>query len=153
MELTPNWEFVADAVMGGVSTGEVRNDPEGTRLTGRVSLDNNGGFVQMAFNLADGAAVDVSAWDGLEIDVCGNGEVYDMRLRTDQLKRPWESYRASFLAEPEWRCLRLPFSGFHPHRTEIPLDLKRLRRIGVLAIGRAFDADVTVRAVRFYRSN
>jgi len=32
----------------------------------------------------------------------------------------------------------------------VPLDLSRLRRIGIVAIGRAFRADVAVGGVRFY---
>ena len=55
LELNPEWEFVADAVMGGVSTGSISSEIvancRATRLKGDVSLDNNGGFVQMAFNI------------------------------------------------------------------------------------------------------
>ena len=44
------WEFIADRVMGGISYGEVRfSDDLGGHvmtLSGTVSTDNNGGFIQ-----------------------------------------------------------------------------------------------------------
>ena len=44
------WQFIADTVMGGVSTGQVEFfQGEGNayaHMTGRVSTKNNGGFIQ-----------------------------------------------------------------------------------------------------------
>ncbi len=155
MELTPKWEYVADTVMGGVSTGQIAHETvdgrKATRLTGAVSLDNNGGFVQMAFDLkADGSTFDASPFTGIEFEVRGNDESYDLRLRTDQLRRPWHSFRTEIFATPEWQTLRIPFTAFEPHRTDVTFDPARLRRIGILAIGRVFDADVAVAGIRFY---
>ncbi len=43
------WEFIADTVMGGVSTGNVQflsKDGQGfLKLSGKVSTENNGGFI------------------------------------------------------------------------------------------------------------
>ncbi|MEP5729746.1 MAG: CIA30 family protein [Sulfitobacter sp.] len=155
MILTPNWEYVADQVMGGVSTGQITARKDGnssvTRLTGDVSLENNGGFVQMAFDLLPGGATfDASQFSGIEIVVRGNGETYDLRLRTDQLARPWHSYRTEFVAPKDWHTLRMPFESFAPHRTDVVFDQTRLRRIGVLAIGRTFRADISVARISFY---
>ena len=122
------------------------------RLRGSVSLENNGGFVQIALNLTpDGSSIDAREWRGIEIDVFGNGETYGLHLRTDDVSRPWQSYRQSFTAGAQWRTVRLPFDGFEPHRIETPLDVSRLRRIGLVAIGRVFEADLAVAGVRFYR--
>ncbi len=152
MRLDLDWEFVADTVMGGVSDGRVELTEEGARLTGNVSLENNGGFVQMAADFQPGRALfDASAFDGVEITVRGNGEVYDLRLRTDALTRPWQSFRTSFPTTDDWVTLRLPFPDFDPHRTEARFDPARLRRVGVLAIGRRFQADVTLRAFGFFQ--
>lgn len=155
MKLDPRWEYVSDQVMGGVSRGQITysaadGDPV-CRLTGAVSLENNGGFVQMAFDLAEGgASVDASGWTGLELELRGNGEVYDLRLRTAQLTRPWQSFRTSFVAPQEWAVLHFPFDTFEPHRTDAPFDATALRRVGILGIGRRFTADVSVRSVAFY---
>jgi len=155
MDLTPNWEYVADTVMGGVSRGRITpatiDGRAAMRLTGKVSLDNNGGFIQMAFDLNGGAPIDASDWSGIELDTYGNNEPYELRLRTTDLRRPWQSYRAEFTAAPRWETHRLPFSAFTPHRIDIPFNPAKLRRIGVLAIGRAFDAEIAVAGLRFLR--
>ena len=156
MELSPNWEYVSDRVMGGVSSGDLQIDTvdgrRGTRLRGQVSLDNNGGFVQMAFDLAeDGATFDASEWAGIAFDVVGNGEQYEVRLRTTALSRPWQSFRAPFEAKGHWRRVQIPFNRFEAHRTDATFDPSQLKRVGVLAIGRVFDADITIAGVRFYK--
>ncbi|MGJ8627850.1 MAG: CIA30 family protein [Sulfitobacter sp.] len=156
VNLEPNWEFVVDTVMGGVSTGTLRHEDiagrPAARLTGQVSLENNGGFVQMAFDLRPGGgALDASDFTGLEIDVYGNGEVYDLRLRTTALTRPWQSFRMGFTAPPAWTTLRIPFADIEPNKTDADFDLADLRRIGILGYGRAFSVDIAVSAIRFYR--
>jgi hypothetical protein len=150
-----SWQLVTDRVMGGVSDGTlVRETVSGRpalRMRGDVSLQNNGGFVQMALDLApDGGVVDASAWAGIELDVIGNDEDYGIHLRTDAVERPWQSYRQSFRAGASWRTVQLAFVDFVPHRIDVPLDVHRLRRIGLVAIGRAFTADLAVGGVRFF---
>ena len=152
IELTPSWEFVADTVMGGVSSGQISTEEVSgrvaTRLTGDVSLENNGGFVQMAFDInEDGSAFDASGFGAIELDVIGNGETYDLRLRTTDLTRPWQSYRAAFTASPTWTSVTIPFSDFVLHKTDAPFDPRGLKRIGILGIGRVFSANVAVSSV------
>ena len=150
-----SWQLFTDQVMGGVSTGTMSREVVGGRLAirmrGDVRLENNGGFVQMALDLSpDSGVVDASAWSGIEIDLYGDDQDYGMHLRTSDLMRPWQSYRQSFRALPKWQTIRLPFAGFSAHRTEIPLDLRRLRRLGLAAIGRAFSADLAIGGLRFF---
>lgn len=151
MELSPRWEYVADDVMGGVSAGQavraVIAGRDAMRVTGEVSTQNNGGFIQIASDMR----MDASGWTGLEIDVIGNGETYDLRLRTDQMTRPWQSFRTSFVASESWRSIKLPFAAFEAHRIDVAFDPAQLRRVGVLAIGREFSADVAIAGLRLYR--
>ena len=100
--------------MGGLSRGSAtQTEIDGKvaiRLTGEVSLKNNGGFIQIAFDLENsGQTFDASFWTGIKLNVFGNNEVYDIRLRTDQIVRPWQSFRKEFLAKKEWTSIRLPF--------------------------------------------
>jgi|GEM_PF-3054151 len=93
----------SDGVMGGMSDGaltsETINGREATRLRGRVSTENNGGFIQMTFDInASGAPYDARRWSGIELDVLGNNEAYETRLRTSDLDKPWQSFRFEFLA-------------------------------------------------------
>ena len=154
--LGTGWRGVSDQVMGGISQESVSLDSiDGRRclrLTGEVRLENDGGFIQMALDLAEtGALFDASAYRGLRLLVTGNGETYGAHLRTADLDRPWQSYRANFVAPPAWTQVDLPFRDFAPYRTDLPLDLRRLRRLGLVAIGRAFHADLAVAEVAFYR--
>ncbi len=148
------WELVTDRVMGGVSEGTMVRAAVAGRpailMRGEVRLENNGGFVQIALDLSpDGGAVDANAWSGVELDVFGDGAEYGVHLRTDGLARPWQAYRARFTAEAEWRTVRMPFGAFVPYRTDVPFDARRLRRIGLVAIGRAFSARLALGGLRF----
>ena len=87
---------------------------------------------------------------GIQLDVFGNNQTYNLHLRTSDIQRPWESYRQGFAAPSSWTTVELPFSDFVPHRTERPLNIARLRRIGIVAIGREFTADISIADIRFY---
>lgn len=142
--------------MGGVSVGALTVESVAGRralcMRGKVSLANDGGFVQMSLDLVPGGgAFDARGWTGVELDVHGNDETYGLHLRTVDLLRPWQSYRQTFVAVPRWTTIRLPFAGFTPHRVTTALDTGRLRRIGLAAIGRAFTADLALAGLCLYR--
>ena len=148
--MTPDWQFVSDRVMGGVSAGAIARETvagrDATVLRGTVSLENNGGFIQMATDVPPppGDAT------GIEIEVLGDGGHYELRLRTDALTRPWQSYRFAFEAPPEWQTLRIGFESFSAHRTDAPFEPDRIRRIGMLSIGEPRRAKVAVAALRYF---
>jgi hypothetical protein len=155
-DLGTRWRGVSDQVMGGVSKTSVSHVVLGgrpcIRLTGDVRLENSGGFIQAALDLThQGGTVDASDCTGLRIVARGNGEKYSVHLRTPDNVRPWQSYRSHFTAGPDWKTLDLPFEAFEPYRLKVPLDLTRFRRIGLVAIGRAFYADLAVSRLAFYR--
>lgn len=148
------WRLVTDQVMGGRSAGDLQVDDylgrACLRLSGAVSTANNGGFVQAVLSLAGGRRFDASGYQGIQLIVAGNAEAYNLHLRTSDLWLPWQSYRASFKAEPEWREIRIPFTAFAPYRTGSEFDPRRLQRIGLVAIGREFAADLCLAELRFY---
>ncbi len=155
-KLGTRWRGVSDQVMGGISEASVSHGViDGRpclRLTGDVRLENDGGFIQAALDLTSpGETLDASGFTGVRIIVRGNGEKYSVHLRTPDNVRPWQSYRAHFTAGPDWETIDLPFETFVPYRLEAPLDKTRLRRIGLVAIGRAFYADLAVSELAFYR--
>ena len=151
-----DWRLVTDTVMGGVSNGQLTvEEIDGRpclRLRGEVRTENNGGFIQAALDLETSRVRDASAFDGVVIDVYGNGETYSLHLRQDGLWLPWQAFRASFTASPEWQTHYLPFAQFQPHKTSASLKRDRLKRIGVVAIGRAFSADLCVGRIGYYRA-
>ena len=142
--------------MGGISKATMSRETIAGKsalcLRGDVRLENNGGFVQMSLDLLpDGTAVNASGWTGLEVDVLGNNENYAINLRTVGLTRPWQSYRYEFIAPARWNTIRLPFHDFIQSRTDLALDISQLKRIGVIAIGRSFHANIAIGSIRFFR--
>jgi hypothetical protein len=149
------WRGVSDQVMGGVSNVRVEHDDANgqsfLRLRGDVRLENNGGFVQAALDLETPCGLlDASTYRGLRVTVRGNNEQYSLHLRTPDATRPWQSYRAHFTAGARWQTFDMPFAAFEPYRLDSPLDTQRLKRIGLVAIGRAFSADLMVSSIRLY---
>jgi len=153
--LGTQWRLVTDGVMGGVSSGTLRLDRQEGRdclhLQGEVSLENNGGFIQAALELAQSGVLDATGYNGVELDVYGNGEAYNVHLKTSRVWLPWQHYRASFMAEPGWHTVRVPFAAFEGYRIGAAFDPARLERIGIVAYGRAFTADLCIGRVAFYR--
>jgi hypothetical protein len=152
--LGPEWRLFTDTVMGGVSTGNIavdnHNGKNCLRLRGNVSTDNNGGFVQMALSLSEQGIFNASDYNGLEFEISGNNESYNLHLRTDGLWFPWQSYRASFNATPDWQTVRIPFTDLEAYKTSQDFRREKLKRIGLLGIGRDFQADLCLASIRFY---
>lgn len=152
--LGDEWRLITDQVMGGVSNGSLSLDSylgrDCLRIKGQVSTRNNGGFVQIALDLMVDKAFAASDFEGIMLDVAGNNEQYNLHLRTSNLWFPWQSYRASFTASNEWQTIKIPFSQITPYRTTDTFRKNKIERIGLVAIGRQFDADLCVGAVTFY---
>jgi hypothetical protein len=153
--LGSTWRLVTDEVMGGVSSGTMTLNTIEQRdclsLTGDIRLENSGGFIQVALDLEDTVAADGSAYSGVLLEVYGNGEEYNVHLRTGDVWLPWQAYRASFTAPPRWQTVRLPFARFTGYRIGSSLDLKHLERIGLVAIGRTFAAELCVAKLALYQ--
>ena len=149
------WRLVTDNVMGGISQGRLIadsvSDRQCLRMQGDVKLENNGGFVQMALNLTEDKLDDIASYTGLVLEAYGNGESYNIHLRTSNLWLPWQSYRFSFIAPAVWKTFYVPFTDFTPYRTSKKLKLEKIERIGVVAIGREFTADLCIGKIGLYR--
>jgi len=152
--LGTRWRVVTDRVMGGVSDAAMSlrqiDGRSALCLSGDVSLANNGGFVQVNLDLSPTGLMDASRFDGVRLIVRGNGQIYNLHLKTAATTMPWQSYRAELKAGPSWQEVQLPFDTFQPHRLVPALDVTRLRRLGIVAIGRAMQADICVAEVGFY---
>ena len=140
--------------MGGISDGSLSPDSIAgrycLRMRGTVRLDNKGGFIQAALNIGQTQAFDASGYQGLLLDVYGNDEEYNLHLRTDDVWLPWQSYRASFQAPARWHSVKIPFEAFTGYRIWRKLDITQLRRIGLVAIGREFTADLCIGKLALY---
>jgi hypothetical protein len=146
--------------MGGLSSGQLTLDNykgrNCLRMHGDVTTENNGGFIQFALSLqglslSEDDTFDASAYAGVELEVSGNNESYNIHFRTSYLWFPWQSYRSSFTASDDWQVLRVPFSSLQPYKTSRAFSQDKIKRIGLVAIGRKFKADLCLAGIRFYR--
>jgi len=145
------WRLVTDGVMGGVSSGAMTQEVVLGRpalcLRGRVRLENNGGFIQMALDVRPPPG----EWSALEFDLAGRAHEYGVHLRTTRLTAPWQAWRARVAVTPHWQTLRVPLASFVPYRFSGTLEPDEIRRIGLLALGEAFDAELCVARVAWVR--
>ncbi|HSP19323.1 MAG TPA: CIA30 family protein [Myxococcaceae bacterium] len=143
------WTVIADRVMGGHSSGQAAVETvagrRALRLRGTVSLADGGGFLQVArpFDLA-APSVDGRAFEGLALTVRGGPGSYFVHLRTGDTRAPWEHYRAPLAAGPEWSTVVVCWSDFTARSLRAPLDPGRLVRLGLVAAGAAFEADIAL---------
>ncbi len=150
-----SWRLVTDGVMGGVSEGSTSivdaDDIACVALTGQVRTENNGGFIQIATDIDENTARSADSYQGIVLKIKANGENYNLHLRTSDLWFPWQAYRATFKTSGEWQVIKIPFDLFTAYKTGEALNIQNLKRIGVVAIGREFSADICVASVGFYR--
>lgn len=144
------WSVFSDRVMGGVSDAHgmmaTVQGRQALHLTGTVSLERNGGFIQAACSLGDppGSGVDARAFRGLAVNVCGTPGSYFVHLRTADTRAPWQYYGAPLPVSGEWTRVVLDWRTFTPVSLTTPLDVSRIVRVGIVAAKTAFRADVAL---------
>ena len=147
------WSYVSDQVMGGVSTGQVvyaqQGDVSYAHMTGSVSTENNGGFIQLRSNVSKGTADQAV---GVILRVRGVPQKYYVHLRTRGTVLPWQYYQASFDIGEHWQTIRLPLSDFERSGKWLgaAINPSSIRSIGVVAFGRDHTADIQISEVGFY---
>lgn len=155
--LGTRWEGFTDQVMGGASVMESgverRDGGAALRLRGRVSLKNNGGFIQVRLKLSpDGKAFDASGYAGLALRVRGRGPGYYVHLRTTRTMFPWSFYGQELAGSEEWSTVLLPFEAFRSENMAFGgLNPGRLVSVAIVAAKREFDADLLVDSISWYR--
>lgn len=131
-----SWRAVNDVVMGGRSRSgfEITSDSTGV-FKGFLSLENSGGFASVR---RESPLQDLSAFEGLELRLSGDGRRYQLRLRMDS-RFDGIAYRFDFdTARDSVVTVKAPFDEFVPTfrgRTVIsapPLDPDRITRLGFL---------------------
>jgi hypothetical protein len=115
-----NWQILDDVVMGGRSDGHFKVNSEGYgEYTGKVSLENNGGFSSLRhyFN-----TVDSDDFSKFKLRIKGDGKTYQFRVKDKRNQR--YSYIFKFNTTNEWQTIEIPFSemyaSFRGNRLNIP---------------------------------
>jgi hypothetical protein len=105
-----NWKIVDDEVMGGCSKGEIDLSPEGLgRFSGKVSLENNGGFSSVRF-IPVGLQVDPQ--DNIAIRLKGDGKRYQFRVKHD--RQAAHSYVTYFETSGKWEEITILLEDLYP---------------------------------------
>jgi hypothetical protein len=149
------WRGFSDRVMGGISNAELASatiaGKNCIQLTGNVTRESNGGFIQMALYFGrDNDELNGSDYKGVELLVYGNNEDYNLHIRTSDCGWHDESYRTTFYAEPTWKKIRVPWEAFEANNVETPLNSAHLQRIAILGWMREFTADVALAEISLY---
>ena len=106
------WIIVNDGVMGGLSRGNVELTDKGALFTGRVSLENNGGFASFR---SPYSRIDLSSYDTLEIKYRSKGLVCAMSFyRYSQFWRP--NHKLPLALSEEWSIIRISLLDLAEYR-------------------------------------
>ena len=147
------WEFITDQVMGGVSTGNItfmnENGANFARMTGNVSLENNGGFIQFRRKVT--SHFDKSK-QGLELKLRGNKQQYFVHIRTTGTFLPWHHYHAPFSSNSDWTIVRIPFSMFERSSGFLSkkITAKNIRSVGIVAFGKEHEVQLDVKQISIF---
>ena len=91
------WRYFSDQVMGGLSQGQasfVKTDARfSAHLSGWVTTQNNGGFIQFRANVSFDKTGDQGQMiKGVRLTGRGNGAKYFIHFRTSDNRRPSDYY-------------------------------------------------------------
>ncbi len=149
-----NWAFFTDGVMGGLSQGKaIISNVSGEdcyHMTGNVTTENNGGFIQIRNQLKP--SISTKEFKGIYLKVYGNNENYSIHLRTALTMAPWQYYKFSFNTDKKWDVIKAPFSEFKKSNLYQPSDLvgQKIKSIGLVAGFKDFKADICLSEIGFY---
>ncbi len=148
------WCFVTDKVMGGLSKGSLEVIREGNnyfyRMTGELSLENNGGFIQFRTKIENHPAD--KSYEGVRMRIRGNNQEYAVHIRTKYLMLPWQYYQSVFQASDQWTTVEIPFESFKKSNFYQPSSVvsQDIKTIGIVAIGREFRAQIDLASIELY---
>tara|TARA_B100000674_G_C37918056_1_gene951932 strand:- start:440 stop:955 length:516 start_codon:yes stop_codon:yes gene_type:complete len=149
-----NWAFFTDGVMGGLSEGKaIISNIDGKNcyhMTGNVTTENNGGFIQIRNQLKP--SISTKEYEGVYLKVFGNKEDYSIHVRTALTMAPWQYYKFSFSTNNKWSEIKAPFSKFKKSNIYQPSDLigQKIKSIGLVAGFKNFSADICLSEIGFY---
>ena len=147
------WEFISDQVMGGVSFGkmEILEEKQSNfiRITGFVSLDNNGGFIQARRKLDK---IDHKILNGIKLKLRGNNSEYYIHLRTKFTLLPWQYYQGKIKASESWEEITIKLSDFKRSGKLLPkrLNPSKINSFALVAFGREHKVRLDVDQIKFY---
>ena len=112
------WKVIDDLVMGGRSKGHFKLNANGYgEFSGRVSLENNGGFSSLRYKFSPKK---VETFTKFKLKIKGDGKTYQFRVKTNS--NDDASYVYKINTTKEWMLIDLPFETMHPQYRGRKLD-------------------------------
>ena len=109
-------KIYTDDVMGGKSTLEensTSSSDEYIHLIGKVTTENNGGFVRMGCQSQKELSKSAK---GLKFMAKGNNEAYEIHITLSGMKLPpWSFFRKEFKVNEEWQEFFIEFNDFEKY--------------------------------------
>lgn len=128
-----SWFVINDPVMGGVSSSTAKVVGSVLEFSGRVRLDNNGGFASVRSTTG---RYNLESATGLTLRVRGDGKRYGLQIGSSGARGVL--YRAEFdTSANQWLEVKLPFSAFKPTRfgqvlSGYPLERSQIEHFGFI---------------------
>ena len=147
------WEFISDQVMGGISFGKnvflSENNIDFMRMSGYVSLENNGGFIQVRRKIEK---TNISKLNGFKLKIRGNNSDYYLHLRTKFTILPWQYYQAKIKVNSEWTKTSVDLENFYRSGKLLPKKIKpsHIKSIAIVAFGREHKVQVDLDEIFLY---
>ena len=114
------WRIQNDVVMGGKSESQLKMTQENyAHFTGRVSLENNGGFCSIHQTSENEPFIIDEGSDAFILNLKGDGKDYNFRIRTPKGRH---SYAATFSTNNNgaWETITIPLKSMQAtYRGEI----------------------------------
>lgn len=148
------WRAVNDGVMGGRSKGDSYLTEAGNRIfTGEISLRNNGGFSSVR---TFGGKYDLSDYEGVEVEVRGDGRMYYFTARADS-KRMLAFWYPIQTKAGEWMTVKIPFrsmyaTSFGRKLKGLKLNTKNITSFGLMLYDKKDgDFSIELKEVKVYQ--
>jgi hypothetical protein len=105
-----DWKIVNDGVMGGISSSSLQITKEGYgHFSGKVSLENNGGFASVQWNTN---IPNTKNHSHIVLQIKGDGKKYEFRIKENPLQP--EAYVQPFASSGVWETIKLKIVDFYP---------------------------------------
>ena len=148
-----DWIFISDKVMGGISSGKLdfleENGDFFMRMTGAVSLENNGGFIQARKFINN---LNQKNFKSVKILTRGNEMDYFIHLRTKFTLLPWQYYKEKINTGSDWSEDNIYIKDFKPSGFLLPkkINSKNITSIAIVAFGKESEVMIDVKEIKFY---